>query len=353
MEVEKIEKELAVTLPQEYLDYYASLLEQRAEEDESLEVFFRVDYWIFWELDELVEKNQSLREQGIIQSTDFAFANNEEEQLLLYQNTERNATKITHSDESHDKMFYAFSLSEFVNYSYLATLIEAIETADEEGEKVNFSKHNLSSIENCVGTMYWYALYLDTSEYDDHYSEKRNARALQIFEETAAQGHPEAASQLASHYYFQEETDVEKVIEWYTKAIENGKTEDAYELADFIIDYKLEDILKAIELLESLLTTEWYRNRALLKLSRIYMRGTGVPIDNKKGLTYVRECAEGENYNALSDLAFYHYKGMGVPQNTQLAYEYLTQAEAMVTQKTGSGMWEEFIKQLETELGKE
>lgn len=102
-----------------------------------------------------------------------------------------------------------------------------------------------------------------------------------------------------------------------------------------------------------MLDDKWYKGRSMLKLSRLYMRGTGGKLDYEKGIAYAEACAKLENYNALSDLAYYYYKGMGVEKDIQKAYDLLVKAENKVKQKTGSGMWEEFIQQLEAELKKE
>lgn len=167
---------------------------------------------------------------------------------------------------------------------------------------------------------------------------------------TAKKGHPYAAHKLANHYYFQDETDVEKVIKWREKAIEYGSKDDIYELADFIIDYKIEEIDRAVSLLESLLEEQWYKEKSLTKLSRIYMRDTGGKLDYEKGLYYTNEGIKLNNYNAISDLAYYYYKGVGVEKSVQKAYDLLVEAEERITEETGSGMWGEFIKLLEKEL---
>src|SRR5690606_36132626 len=112
----------------------------------------------------------------------------------------------------------------------------------EEIETVGFENQNLGEIETCVGSLFQYAFALNTSEYDDNYSEERNKRALELFFTAAEMGHPEAAHEIADYYYFQENVNVESVIEWRERAIELGSKADIFELADFIIDEKPEEI---------------------------------------------------------------------------------------------------------------
>ena len=172
-----------------------------------------------------------------------------------------------------------------------------------------------------------------------------------MFSLLAMNGHPEAANEIADYYYFQAEVDVEKLIQWRERAIELGSEEDAYELADFIIDEVPEQIDKAIATLKSLQTSNRYKERAGLKLARIYMRGSGGKKDFSKGLALTQKLADEDNYNAMADLAFYHYQGMGVKKDVKKALELLRQAEALSIKETGRGNWGDFIKKLEKELG--
>lgn len=337
MKVETVEKELGIEVPIDYLNYRGELINQ-----ETI-VFFKTENWLFWDLNTSFEKTNELRTSRALTKNDFAFAVNEDNQVLFYRDSKKTSTKISHLDEVGDITFYAFSLTEFTNYRKTQKLIEEIET-------VGFEKQDLGEIENCIGSLFQYAFALNTSEYDNDTAEARNKKALELFFKAAKMGHPEAAHEIADYYYFQDKVDPVKVIEWREKAIELGSKEDILELADYIIDEKIEGIDRAVLLLESLLEEKWYKERALLRLSRIYMRGTGCKADYGKGIKYVEECAKLDNYNALSDLAFYYYKGMGVDKNVQKAYELLIKAEKRITEKTGSGMWGGLIKQLEKEL---
>lgn len=337
MKLKELENELGIEIPTDYIQYKAQ------KNNWGQEVFFKMENWVFWDSATVLEKNVELRKNGALTGKDFAFAEGINNQILFYKDSKKLSTKISHFDKELDSSFYAFSLTEFTNYKKTQELIDEIET-------VGFENQDLSVIENCMGSLFQYAYELHTSEYDDNFSEDRNKKALELFFKIAEKEHPDAAHELANYYHFQEDTDVGKVIEWKEKAIEFGSKEDIYELADFIIDYKTEEIDRAISLLENLLEEQWYKERALIKLSRIYMRGTGGKLDYEKGMYYTNEGVKLDNYNAISDLAYYYYKGIGVEKSVQKAYDLLVEAEQRITEQTDGGMWGEFIKQLEKEL---
>lgn len=308
MNLMKVESILDFQIPDDYLKYRGNKLHK---EDT---VFFRIDNWVFWDLENATSKTIELRKNGLISSSDFAFAENQDRQILFYPNSQKSSNNISLLDFEIGILFYVFSLCEFEKFDKTQHLIDEIKI-------VAFENQDLAEIKDCTGSLFNYAFKLKTSKFDDNFSEKRNERALKLFFETAEKGHPEAASQIAS-YYFLDKVNVDKVIEWREKAIKYGSNKDIYELADFIIDYKIEEIDKAINLLESLFNDQRQREKALLKLSRIYMKGTGGKLNLEKGIEYTEECAKSNNYNALSDLALYYYKGLGVDKNIQKAAVY-------------------------------
>lgn len=336
--IDDAEHTLNTNLNEEYLDFI------QPNKGKAFYYFFKIEPWVFFGWEDLKDTTLVLRNQGVIGQKDYVFARNENGQFLFYKGNEYASDhKIYHLDEDFNVIFYAFSIAEFEHFEVTQQLIEDFETTD-------FKEQDLSPIENCVGCLYEYAFYLNTSEYDDNFSEERNARALELFYETAEKGHPSAAHEIADYYYFKDSMIVDEVIHWREKAIALGNKEDIYELADFIIDHKLEAIDRAIDLLERLFDVPWYRDRAMLKLARIYMRGTGNRLDYKKGLAYTQECAGAGNVNCYADLAFYYYKGMGVEQNTQTAYDLLVKASELSKGEILEGSWDDFIKILEKEL---
>ena len=81
------------------------------------------------------------------------------------------------------------------------------------------------------------------------------------------------------------------------------------------------------------------------------MRGSGGKKDFAKGLELTQKLADGKNYKAMADLAFYYYQGMGVKKDVKKALELLRIAENLSIEESGRGNWEDFIKKLEEEIG--
>lgn len=334
----ELEQSLKIEIPKDYIEFI------EPHSNQIFDYYFGIAHWSFLDLTTAKEKTLALRTKEAIGREDFAFAINDDEQVLFFRNEAGQlSNKIFLFDLEMDVIYYAFSLKEFLLKEETEKLVEEIET-------VGFQKQDLTGIMDCTGCLYTYAVYLNTSEYDENYSKKRNKKALELFFDTAEEGHPKSASEIADYYYFQDETDVDKVIEWREKAIAFGNEDDIYELADFIIDYKLEEIDKAITLLKSLLDNTWFKDRATLKLSRIYMKGTGGKLDYEKGIEYTKKAAEMRGFNAIADLAFYYYKGMGVEKNLEKAHQLLVEANNLSIEKNGSGSWDDFIKVLEKEI---
>jgi len=122
MNLDTIEDKLGIEIPNDYIDYRGTDLNKEKD------VYFKIDNWLFWDIMTSVDKTVSLRNKGAITDKDFAFAINEENQVLFYQNSKKSSTKISHLDEENDIIFYAFSLTEFQNFEKTQRLIEEIET---------------------------------------------------------------------------------------------------------------------------------------------------------------------------------------------------------------------------------
>ena len=338
-----LEAQLGIQLPGEYLDFVGK------HGTKSFDYPFLRDDWHFWGAAAALEKNQDLRSRGLIGPNDFAFAANgwQDEYVLLFRNQGgKLGPQISQlSSEGADLTFFAFSMSELVNFKLREKLIKGI-------GKTGWKKQDLSGIQDCPGSLFWYAFSLKTSEYDAYFCEERNQRALEIFHELAGLGHPEAAHEVACHYYFADEPDLEKIVEWRERAIALGCVEDAHELADFILDNELsEQMGRAVELLEGLLDNKRYQNQALLKLSRIHMKGLIGPPDHQRGIELLEKAAARGYSLAFSDLAMCHYQGIGMPQNTRKAYDLLVEAERLDKLRDGGGYLEPVIKRLAAELG--
>ncbi len=331
-------KELLLFLPRDFLNFIKPFVGER------FDYFFKSYNWKFWSLEDFTVKNEHLKTTGLINKSDIAFASNMEGQTLFFRNESgRLSSKIYQIDEDGEWGFYAMSITEFVNFEQTQKLIKEI-------KRVGFQNQDLSVISHCNGSVFRYAYELYSSQFDASYSIERNMRALEIFEELADAGHPLAAHELATHYYYEEKLDIDLVIKWREKAIDLGSIEDIFELVDFIIDEDLRQVEKAILLLKGLLSVSWHNKRASLKLSRIYMDGLGVEQDFQKGIHYAEMSANAGNYNATTDLAFCYFEGKGVEQDLRKAHELLVMADHKITENLGEGLYAKEIRMMAEQL---
>lgn len=327
-----------VQLPEDYRAFLAS------HENQSFDYFFGIDTWTFWDEKTVLEKSNEYAKKGWVEAGDIVIAINADEQILYYPSKFIQYKHIYLIGDDLEPLFFAMGSCQFERFEKRKALVQELESKD-------FLKQDLSEITDCPGSMFQYAFELNTSEYDDNFSEERNAAARTIFKKLAMDGHPEAANELADYHYFQEEVNSELLIYWRERAIELGSKEDAYELADYIIDERPGQIDKAIAALESLLDSKQYRGRAGLKLARLYMRGNEEVQDFAKGFALTQKLSDEDNYNAMADLAFYHYQGMGTSKDVKKALELLRKANDLARKDKGRGNWGDFIKKLEQELG--
>lgn len=348
MTIKELEQKLKTQLPEDYKTFIAP------HDNETFKFFHGIEHWTFLSPEEILIETLELRKGDFIGNEDVAFALNYDD----YERTEGEkpcalfyrkigdivSNKIFHLGLMRDQMFHAFSISEFE----LKDVTDLLKSGIKE---VGFEHQNLDVIKNCPGSLYWYAHELELTAYEDETTLKRSVKALELFFEIVEKGHPRAANSIANHYQFQNDVDVEKVLFWMEKSIQFDSPDYIYEMANFIIDEKPSDIDKAIELLERLLNTYWYKARAALKLSRVYMRNVGGKLNYEKGIQYAEISAEAGDYNAFSDLGAFYYKGIGVPQDTKKAYEYMVKANDLSKSEPGEeGFWEEVVLKLKKEI---
>mgnify|MGYP000424257514 FL=1 len=299
-----------------------------------------------WTASNVQLMNDSLRAKGQLTENQLAFGEIGLAQLLLYQRLEGQwSPRVFLWDEENDWYFHLYSIQYTQPHSLSADAIMGIDS-------IGFENQDISEIQACQDCLYLYALSLQNPDYEDFFMKEREEKALSIFRTLATVHHPNAASSIASHFEFQEEVESDSVIVWREKAIQWGKVEDNYELADFILDYRADLISRAIQALESLLSHKGYAGRGALKLSRLYMRHEGAFKDLEKGLQLVRQSAAAGNLNAKADLSFYYYKGIGVERNLQKALDFLIEANEQSKERFDGGMWDEEIELIKREMKK-
>ncbi len=85
------------------------------------------------------------------------------------------------------------------------------------------------------------------------------------------------------------------------------------------------DILAAIKLLERAAAAG--SPEAEFELAKLYERGTGVPVDEKRALELYRAAADQNYAPAINDLGFLHYQGgLGLPPDPQEALKFFERA---------------------------
>lgn len=66
---------------------------------------------------------------------------------------------------------------------------------------------------------------------------------------------------------------------------------------------------------------------AQFELAKLFERGTGVPVDEKRALELYQAAADQGFSDAINDLGFLHYQGgLGLPANSKKALEFFQRA---------------------------
>ncbi|EMR02247.1 SEL1-like repeat protein [Cesiribacter andamanensis] len=187
----------------------------------------------------------------------------------------------------------------------------------------------LEQYKDCSGCLYWIASGLMTSEYDGRrYNPQRNRQAAELLEQVAAAGDPRACRDLASYYSWQADKR-EQAFHWMLKAASLGDLADKKRLADDIIDDWPDKIALALDLLAQLQAANYARGWCLWKEANIYLKGTGLPVDLKKGLGLLEAAAALEWAPAMADLSYFMYKGIGMEADQQQAIALLQKANSL------------------------
>lgn len=339
-----IETALGVVLPDDYKAFMDT-----CRLDSSCYASYRSSEWHFWEDSTFVVPTLELRNAKVIGIADVAIAENGADGYLIYQAnpSQQLSNKVFTYQKGEGIIDSALLLAEVLYAALTAELIATI-------EKGGFEQHDISPIMDCVTHLFAYASALRTTEYHTRLAKARNDKSLELFILLHEKGHPLAAHEVADNYFYAAETDIDKVIEWRRKAIDNGNTSDIYELADFIVDNKLELIDEAIKWLEYGIKNDLRREESLLELSRIYMQDIGGKQDFSRGIQYAQLCAALENEHAMADLGYYYWTGAGVEKDIDKAYELMKKANDISRAEWGGvGNWEVHIEALEKEIAKQ
>jgi Sel1 repeat len=128
----------------------------------------------------------------------------------------------------------------------------------------------------------------------------------------------------------------------------NGEGEEWLQLhervnqaSEWIEEEKSDKIDEILAILQECVNDEFLGPRAHWLLSKVYMKGIGLPANLALAIDYVQKSAASGNYNAMADLSFYYFKGMGVAQSTLKAIEWMESAN-----EKSEGLMEERLEAL-------
>lgn len=323
-----LEKSLDIKLNDSFKSYI------NAFENKAFEFEFRGDSWTIWNANEAIIENEKLRKLGLIQAKEFVFGINYSDQYIGYNTASETNVETVYIYEEGDAPYnYLSGVCELENQKTYEALVESIDSS-------NYKTLDISEIEHCVGSLHWFAFNLMTSEYDDYYSPEQNEYALSLYKRCAEKKFAPSATEIADYYYFNDKEYIEETLEWREKAAEWGAEEEKYKLADFIIDYKGDKIDVAINQLEAIADHPDYGERAYSKLYNLYMAGTMVKADYKKGYDYNQKAIDAGSIIAKADRAFFYFSGLGAEKDLKNALLLLNEANEAYFEKHGERKWD-------------
>ncbi len=155
-----------------------------------------------------------------------------------------------------------------------------------------------------------------------------------FLQESAEYGDEKAQFQLARCYRLgiDVEKNIEKAVEWYTKAAEQGDPWAQIELGDiyYFGNCVEKDYSKAVEWYTKAAKQKWSWGLGQFKLGVCYLNGEGITQDYKKAIKLFIKAAENGyadgRINALIALGYCYKNGEGVRKNSKKAVEWYTKA---------------------------
>lgn len=294
------------------------------------------DHLHIWTIERMVEQTLAHRQAGVLMEKDMLFAHLEETDLQLFYryNSYSNQHLLYDLNSKGEIYFHAFGLGDYFSADAITRILLNID----EGR---YQANALDAIRHCPDGLHTIAFELySVQEYQ--------AEAIVLYKQLAAIGHPESASELADHYEGQGAT--QKSLAWREKAVQLGHYGEQYELADLLLEHYPDRVPEALDLLQQLLKQPAYSALAAWRLANVYLQPGSAQFSAEQGIQYLQQSADQGNYYALADLAFQHYEGKALPQNTQTAYNLLKEAEQHAIRETGSSNWTHWMDRLASEL---
>jgi TPR repeat protein len=169
----------------------------------------------------------------------------------------------------------------------------------------------------------------------------------------AEQGDAQAQYELASRYEKGEgiKKNIDEALKWYRKAAENGHAGAQVDLGWFY--QKGQFVEKNIKQAIALYTKAANRGnpQAQLNLAVLYDGGVEVPEDNKSAVKWYKLAAEQGSEAAQLNLGVNYWKGEGVEQNYEKAWNILNHLRITASDRKIKWRTRGILDQIKEELG--
>ena len=179
--------------------------------------------------------------------------------------------------------------------------------------------------------------YYAAQYYLEQYTSADTAKAIDLLTKSASQDFPWAANVLGNIYSADSTNsyyNINKAIEYYELGVKNGSDGAMTNLADLYVNGEgvETNLEKALQLrtdaiLGLLALAEKGDAAAQQRLGANLADGTGVPVNRKAALEWIRKSADQGNINGISWLGWYYENGEGgLEQDLKEAFNYRLKA---------------------------
>jgi len=148
--------------------------------------------------------------------------------------------------------------------------------------------------------------------------------AVSLFKKAAAQGHGEAQYRLAEYYRVGRgvQKDMFESLAWYKKSADAGYAKAQEVVANYY--HEKGEFPQVLTYLEK--AAEQNSSVASYALGMMYLQGSGVAVDDKKGAGYIFRAALANHLEAKAVYGYLLLVGQGVTKDTSAAYKHLSEA---------------------------
>ena len=155
-----------------------------------------------------------------------------------------------------------------------------------------------------------------------YFEEDNDKKALEWYLKAAEGGDAEAMTQAAEIYFFRDDEDEQ--LKWLMKAAEQNYADAEFELGSYYYCYDKPDYAKAME---------WYKRAsehggttASCRVGEMYLKGEGVEKDEKTAFEYFKKAYDGGSVYGEYLLGKCYFDGTGVAQDKDKGIKHITEA---------------------------